>query len=78
MSLLRVAQAFNKYFIHKPPQLGRWGTVTCSDALQKRIDLANIDHCGPCGHHDIPPSHDDKKYHIHSGHFEKPDSQSSG
>ena len=35
--------------------------------LQKRIDLANIDNCGPCNHSDIPK---ENKYKINSGHFD--------
>lgn len=61
-----------KYFLHlvkpnKTTQLGRWGLVYSSGDLQKRIDLANIDHCGPCKHSDIPL---ENKYQIHSGHFQ--------
>lgn len=55
-------------FKHKPLQLGRWGVVYSSDDLQKRIDLANIDNCGPCKHSDIPV---ENKYKINSGHFNK-------
>lgn len=32
----------------KPP-LGRWNIETCSKKLNYKIDLANEDHCGPCG-----------------------------
>jgi len=46
--------------------LGRWSTVYSSFDLQKRIDLANIDNCGPCIHSDIPT---ENKYKIQSGHF---------
>lgn len=34
---------------HKPPQLGRWNIETCNTRLNNKIDLANEDHCGPCG-----------------------------
>lgn len=30
-------------------QLGRWNIETCYKKLNKKIDLANEDHCGPCG-----------------------------
>ena len=33
---------------HKPPQLGRWGLIY-DNKIDYRIDLANEDHCGPCG-----------------------------
>jgi len=50
--LKRVLQLFHT----RPKQLGRWGIVYSSDDLQKRIDLANIDNCGPCKHSDIKKS----------------------
>lgn len=55
-------------FKQQPLQLGRWGVVYSSGDLQKRIDLANIDNCGPCKHSDIPL---ENKYKISSGHFDK-------
>lgn len=32
----------------KPP-LGRWNIEQCDKKLNNKIDLANEDHCGPCG-----------------------------
>jgi hypothetical protein len=32
----------------KPP-LGRWNIEQCHKKLDNKIDLANEDHCGPCG-----------------------------
>lgn len=32
----------------KPP-LGRWNIEYCHKKLNNKIDLANEDHCGPCG-----------------------------
>jgi hypothetical protein len=29
--------------------LGRWGAEKCNTKLANKIDLANEDHCGPCG-----------------------------
>jgi hypothetical protein len=29
--------------------LGRWKTETCKKQINNKIDLANEDHCGPCG-----------------------------
>jgi len=31
------------------PPLGRWNINYCNDVINKKIDLANTDHCGPCG-----------------------------
>ena len=32
-----------------PKPLGRWSTERCSIKLDKKIDMSNEDHCGPCG-----------------------------
>ena len=40
----------NKIFskeIVKP--VGRWRIENCNTQLNKKIDLSNEDHCGPCG-----------------------------
>lgn len=29
--------------------LGRWNIDYCSITLNRKIDLSNEDHCGPCG-----------------------------
>ncbi len=31
------------------PVLGRWNIDYCNKKLDKKIDLSNEDHCGPCG-----------------------------
>jgi len=43
--------AFLKQFIPKrlPKPLGRWRTEECPTQMNKKIDLSNEDHCGPCG-----------------------------
>jgi hypothetical protein len=30
-------------------QMGRWNIDYCKTKTDIKIDLANIDHCGPCG-----------------------------
>ena len=32
-----------------PTPVGRWRRETCNKALNRKIDLSNEDHCGPCG-----------------------------
>lgn len=32
-----------------PKPLGRWRKETCNIQMNKKIDLSNEDHCGPCG-----------------------------
>lgn len=29
--------------------LGRWSVETCNKKINRKIDWANQDHCGPCG-----------------------------
>jgi hypothetical protein len=40
-----------KKFISKeiPKPVGRWRTENCNTQLNRKIDLSNEDHCGPCG-----------------------------
>ena len=33
----------------KPIGLGRWTIETCNKKTEYKIDMANRDHCGPCG-----------------------------
>ena len=37
----------------KPPPLGRWNIEDCPIKTRNKIDLANEDHCGPCGQYAI-------------------------
>jgi len=47
---------------HKPPPLGRWNLETCNKKINNKIDLANEDHCGPCGNkHFLPITTNDEK-----------------
>ena len=46
--ILHIREIFMKTY-HKPPPLGRWSIETCNKKLNNKIDLANEDHCGPCG-----------------------------
>ena len=43
--------SFIKKFIPKDivKPLGRWKLENCNVQLNKKIDLSNEDHCGPCG-----------------------------
>ncbi len=35
--------------------LGRWNIEYCRKKMNKKIDLANEDHCGPCGNYKVIP-----------------------
>tara|TARA_B100000085_G_C18118242_1_gene340086 strand:+ start:305 stop:484 length:180 start_codon:yes stop_codon:yes gene_type:complete len=39
-----------KSLIEEKIILGRWGYTKNIEELDKKIYLANHDHCGPCGH----------------------------
>lgn len=32
-----------------PNPIGRWNIEVCNKKIDKKIDLSNEDHCGPCG-----------------------------
>jgi hypothetical protein len=32
-----------------PKPVGRWRMEVCNTQMNKKIDLSNEDHCGPCG-----------------------------
>jgi hypothetical protein len=36
-----------------PKPMGRWNIDYCNKKLNKKIDLSNEDHCGPCGQYAI-------------------------
>lgn len=40
---------FNMLFLNEVGPLGRWSQERCAIRLNKKIDLANEDNCGPCG-----------------------------
>ena len=65
--MFRIIQRFSPFFKQKPTKLGRWSLLECNDALQKRIDMANIDHCGPCGFEQISKNKNNK-FSIATGH----------
>ncbi len=29
--------------------LGRWNIHSCNNTIDRKIDMANMDNCGPCG-----------------------------
>ena len=53
--MIRLYKRF-KYFrveSKKKQVLGRWNLLKCDKALERRIALANTDHCGPCSYEEI-------------------------
>jgi len=47
--------------VPKNPPLGRWNIDYCSNKTNTKIDLANEDHCGPCGQYIISKSNESEK-----------------
>ena len=46
-----------------PPQpLGRWQMEHCTEKTKNKIDLANEDHCGPCGQYAMHKMELDKSH----------------
>jgi len=45
----------------KKMPLGRWNNEKTTDQIKTAIDLANVDHCGPCGTDKIDNTQDIKQ-----------------
>lgn len=46
-----ILKIFRMLFIKKAQKisLGRWNIDSCNKKINRKIDLSNTDHCGPCG-----------------------------
>lgn len=45
-----ILKIINNYIIKDySTRLGRWNLNICQNKIKSNIDLANEDHCGPCG-----------------------------
>lgn len=45
-----IIKTIKLYIKNEPPRiLGRWNIDYCNKKMNKKIDLSNEDHCGPCG-----------------------------
>ncbi len=44
-----------KFFNKDTPavRLGRWNLDYCNKKTNRKIDMSNEDHCGPCGQYEI-------------------------
>lgn len=47
------AQIIRKFIKTEKKILGRWNIEHCNAKLDRKIDLSNEDHCGPCGQYRI-------------------------
>jgi len=41
---------------HDKKILGRWNIDYCNKKMDRKIDLSNEDHCGPCGQYILDKS----------------------
>ena len=49
-----IINLIKKYFQKEPLKpLGRWNIDYCNNKMNKKVDLSNEDHCGPCGQYII-------------------------
>ncbi len=54
----KLFQFIQKLFITKKTitlktiELGRWNLDHCNKKINRKVDLSNEDHCGPCGQYD--------------------------
>ena len=65
--LQKITQFIKNKLINKVPetkQLGRWNIDYCSKIQNTKIDLANEDHCGPCGQYLIIKGNLNKKNEV--------------
>jgi hypothetical protein len=44
-----IKDLIQKFTKHEKKVLGRWNIEHCDIKMNKKIDLSNEDHCGPCG-----------------------------
>ena len=51
MSIIK--NLISKLMRNEKNPLGRWNIENCNKKIDKKIDLSNEDHCGPCGQYII-------------------------
>jgi hypothetical protein len=56
--------SFVKNIVHPSTKktLGRWTMDPCIIKTHQKVDLANEDHCGPCGSKEFPKYHTNPNY----------------
>ena len=69
----KIRQLFPFLKVDRPTELGRWKPLDNSSQLNRRIDMANEDHCGPCGTHDTNNIQDTEKKSTENIHENKCD-----
>lgn len=49
----KITTVFNT--VQTVKELGRWKIDYCKKKIDRKVDLSNEDHCGPCGNEAIIP-----------------------
>ena len=48
-----IKSILQKFIKNDKKVLGRWNMEYCDKKMNKKIDLSNEDHCGPCGEYTL-------------------------
>jgi hypothetical protein len=48
-----ITSIFKRFVKDEKKVLGRWNIEVCETKMNNKIDLANEDHCGPCGEYQM-------------------------
>jgi hypothetical protein len=58
---MKIINRIYNYIIKKQPKitLGRWNIDYNIKQINKKVDLSNEDHCGPCGNYIIKKKYED-------------------
>ena len=52
--ILNLIRTYKNILVKEPLKpVGRWGLEKCNIQIGRKADLANEDHCGPCGQYAI-------------------------
>ena len=53
-----IKSLFKKFITNDKKTLGRWEIDHCIKKTDRKIELANEDHCGPCGQYILNKKYD--------------------
>jgi len=59
----------SRFFTENIKPLGRWKIDYCNNKMNRKIDLSNEDHCGPCGQYLIRRQQLEKEEIIHNKYY---------
>ena len=53
-----------KWLSYDVRPLGRWQIDYCDKKINRKLDMSNEDHCGPCGQYLITPSNRKQTFNL--------------